>query len=316
MGAIGKTARGVKKAAHAGKSTVHATVSWPAALVAGPLLDVRLRRDASDSEIGSVHAAARRSMERANSARWVSAIFCIAIIALVIWHNGWALAPLIPLAWAILARRAAWWRGQPTLRRMLSPGAWVVMGLSLIPVTVFLFEALFEPLDGELHGWLTHGAGWAAVVVAFISALAVAERLKRPAQAVVIDVSDAQLIAGITGMTEAQYAKSVLPDKLTGKPTFVVGRYGDQLRAVLPVGLDRLLEDDAGIEQRLAARAPDWEIGVINLKARSLALVPVSDETTAQREARAASGGFTGTAINRESRVVVDSGIAWDSPAS
>lgn len=285
MGVIGKTARGVKSTVRAGKSGVRATVSWPMALVAGPLLDIRLRRDASDSEIGSVHAAARRSMERANSARWAAAIIYIAIIALVIWHNGWSFAPLIPLAWVILARRSAWWRGQPTLRRMLSPGAWVAMGLSLIPVTVFLFEALFEPLDGELHGWLTHGAGWAATVVAFISALAVADRLKRPEPAAEGRTADAEFMASLVGMTGAAL------DAAIERGEFAVGRSAEQLHAVYPLGFEGRMSRDA-IETALRERSAPWEVAALDYSERRLTLEPTAEGTRRKREALALSGGL------------------------
>lgn len=332
MGAIRKAASAVDKTARATQRTARGTTDWPFALLFGPFLDLRNRRSASEADLNVTHAGVRRRMEGATWARWISAVAsCVVLVLLAAFGahisaffgvmfdltlrpEAWLFAPLIPVAWAVLTRRAAWWKGQPTLSRMLSPGAWFVAALSLIPPTVIVYELLFEPFDSELRGWLVYGSAWLAVIVGFFSALSVAHTLKSPRQTVV-DGSDAQLIVGITGMSEAQYAKGILSDKVTGKPTFVVGREGDQLRAVLPVGLDKLLEDRAGIEQRLAVRAPDWEVGSINLTERSLALVPVSDETTMQREARAASGGFTGTAINRESRVVVDSGIAWDSPA-
>lgn len=285
MGAIGKTTRGVKSTVRAGKSAVHSTVSWPFALFFGPLYDIRLRRKSSEADLSPQHAAARRRMEGATGARWVSAIGYITAIALVIWHSEWLLAPLIPVAWVILARRSAWWRGQPTLRRMLSPGAWVTAGLSLIPVTVALLEMLFEPFDGELRGWLVHGSGWLAVVIALISALSVAERLKRPEPATEGRTTDAEFMASLVGMTGAAL------DAALERKEFAVGRSGEQLHAVYPLGVEAKLNRET-IEVALRERSASWQFAARDLDARRLTLEPVTAKTRAAREALALSAGL------------------------
>lgn len=304
MGAIEKTTRGVKRAARAGKSGVRATVSWPAALVAGPLYDLRLRRKPNEDDLSPLHASTRRSLEAATGARWASAIIYICIIALVIWHNGWLFAPLIPLAWAILARRSAWWRGQPTLRRMLSPGAWVAMGLSLIPTAVFLFEALFEPLDGGLHSWLTHGAGWTAVTVAFISALAVAERLKRPEPAAEGRTPDAEFMASLVGMTGTAL------DTAIERGEFAVGRSGTQLHAVYPLGFEGRMSREA-IETALRERSAPWEVAALDYSERRLTLEPTAEGTQRKREALVLSGGLVDDLLDEHDGGQPSVGLDW-----
>lgn len=289
MGAIGKTATAVKKTARVTQRATRGTVDWPMALLFGAVLDIRLRREASEAGLNPTHASIRRRLEGATWARWVSAVVVVTALFLTAWRSDWLLAPLIPLAWAILARRAAWWRGQPTLRRMLSPGAWVVMGLSLIPLTVVLFEALFEPLDSELRGWLTHGAGWAATLVAFISALAVAERLKRPVQAVA-DLSDAELVMEALDMSPTLFQKAVADGSMA------VGREGASIRAQLPPGSGKLLDDRDAIAARLAKRNFAWELGPTDPAGRVLALIPLSDEERDRREALDLSRGLFDTA--------------------
>lgn len=285
MGAIGKTATAVKKTARATHRATRGTVDWPMALLFGPLLDIRLRREASEAGLNPTHASIRRRLEGATWARWVSAMVVVTVLLLTAWGSDWLLAPLIPLAWAILARRAAWWRGQPTLRRMLSPGAWVTMGLSLIPVTVFLFEVLFEPLDGELQGWLTHGAGWAATAVAFISALAVAERLKRPEPAAEGRTPDAEFMASLVGMTGTAL------DTAIERGEFAVGRSGTQLHAVYPLGFEGRMSRDA-IETALRERSAPWEVAALDYTKRRLTLEPTAEGTRRKREALALSGGL------------------------
>lgn len=304
MGAIGKTARGVKSTVRAGKNTVRATVTWPFALLFGPFYDLRLRRKANEADLSPLHASTRRNLEGATGARWASAIIYIAILILLAVFGGWVavwvasffttaaaqpsewlFAPLIPVAWAVYVRRAAWWRGQPTLRRMLSPGAWVVTGLSLMPPTVFLFEALFEPLDGELRGWLVHGSGWLAVAIGFISALSVAERLKRPEQAAEGRTTDAEFMASLVGMTGSAL------DSAIERGEFAVGRAGEQLHAVYPLGCEAKLNREA-IEAALRERAASWQFAARDLDARRLTLEPVTAETLAARETLALSAGL------------------------
>lgn len=304
MGAMGTTTRGVKKAARAGKTTVHATVSWPFALLFGPLYDLRLRRKANEDDLSPLHASTRRSLEGATGARWTSAIICIAVLLLLAAFGGWVVAwvasfsgtataqpsvwlftPLIPVARAVYVRRAAWWKGRPTLRRMVSMGGWVVTGLSLIPVTVMLFEMLFEPFDPEVHGWLIHGSAWLAAGIGFISALNVAERLKKPEQSSNLDVKDSEFMASLVGMNRTAL------DAAVEKKAFDVGRSGDNLYAVYPLGVEAKFNRVA-IEAVLAERGAQWEIAALDYEERRLTLERPSDATKRKREALALSGGL------------------------
>lgn len=325
MGAIGKTARGVKSTVRAGKNTVRATVTWPFALLFGPFYDLRLRRKANEADLSPLHASTRRNLEGATGARWASAIIYIAILILLAVFGGWVavwaasffttaaaqpsewlFAPLIPVAWAVYVRRAAWWRGQPTLRRMLSPGAWVVTGLSLMPPTVFLFEALFEPLDGELRGWLVHGSGWLAVAIGFISALSVAERLKRPTGAVA-DLTDAELVMEALDMPPTQFQKALADGSMA------VGREGTSIRAKLPPGTGKLLEDRDAIAARLAKRKFEWEVGLPDPVERVFVLLPLSKEERARREALDISKGLFNTASTAGADApAIELNIDWD----
>jgi len=304
MGAIKETAIAAKETVRATHRTARGTTDWPFALFFGPLLDLRLRRAASETGLNPTHAAVRRRLEASTWARWLSTIIYISIIAVTIWLCGWSFAPLIPLAWAILARRAAWWRGQPTLRRMLSPGAWVVMGLSLIPVAVFFFGALFEPLDGEVRGWLTHGAGWAAASVAFISALAVAERLKRPEPAAEGRTPDAEFMASLVGMTGTAL------DAAIERGEFAVGRSGEQLHAVYPLGFEGRMSRDA-IETALRERSAPWEVAALDYSERRLTLEPTAEGTQRKREALALSGGLVDDLLDEHDGGQPSVGLDW-----
>lgn len=292
MGAIKETAAAVKKTARASHRTARGTTDWPFALLFGPLLDLRLRRSASETGLNPTHAAIRRRLEASTWARWLSVIVYVGAIALAILFSGWLLAPLIPLAWVILTRRRAWWKGQPTLRRMLSPGAWVTAGLSLIPPTAVLFELLFEPFPEDVRGWVVNGTGWAAAIIAFLSALAVSERLNSPATAT-LDPKDAEFMASLVGMNRATL------DAAIEKKAFDVGRSGDNIFAVYPLGVEAKL-NRAAIEAVLAERGAQWEIAALDHEERRLTLERPSDATKRKREALALSGGLVDDLLDED----------------
>lgn len=283
MGAIKETAVAVKKTGRATQRTARGTTDWPMALFFGPLLDIRLRRFASETGLNPTHAAIRRRLEASTWARWLSVIAYIAVIALVILFFGWLLAPLIPVAWVILTRRRAWWKGQPTLRQMLSPGAWVAAGLSLIPPTAALFELLFEPLPEDVRGWVMNGSGWLAATVAFLSALAVSERLNNPRQEP-FDKDVAGLMSSLVDMSEAAYNQHA-------GTAFKAARQGEQLYAVFPRGFESKLTR-AAIEEKLRERNSKLEIASLDLDERRLVLEPAAATTARKREALVVSNGL------------------------
>ena len=107
-------------------------------------------------------------------------------------------------------------------------------------------------------------------------------------------------------MPPAQFHKSV------DDGTLAVGREGKAIRAQLPPGTGKLLEDRDAITARLARRRFNWELGMADAAERLLVLNPISDEETTRREALDLSKGlFDKASTVGADTPVIDLNIDW-----
>lgn len=283
---------------------------WFGAALFGALLDFAPRRDTDELLSDAVNAKRLRTI-KASGWRWVSTLFWLGVIGLATFVSGGWLAPLIALGWLLLVNRIAWAKGYSTPRAALTrtdgdevlPAgrtAFLALGLSVLaPLTLMMHRLLLPPFPWL--AWLPLIFATVAILVATVGAVATGIRLIKEGAAKPADDADLKFIAGITKMTEAQFAKGGVQ----------VARVGVQLQAAFPVGMDGLLEDEPAIEKRLADRHAPWEIATINLENRWLILEPASLETVARRAAQDASGGLFGTAVQHSDDEVIDLGI-WN----
>ncbi|WP_433585374.1 hypothetical protein [Microbacterium hydrocarbonoxydans] len=284
---------------------------WFGAALFGVLLDFAPRREPDPAQSDSVNARRAKTIA-ASGWRWLSTLFWLGVIGLATVISGGWLAPLIPVGWLLLVNRIVWPRGSASPRAMFSRevdgevvpagrSGFLTVGLSVLPPLILMVQRLLPPPFPWL-AWLPLIFASVAVLTATFGAVLTALRLIKDSAARPVNDDDLKFIAGITKMTEAQFAKGGVQ----------VAREGEQLQAAFPVGMDSLLEDEAAIEKRLADRHAPWEVAMVNLEKRWLILEPASEETLARRAAQDASGGLFGQAVQHNTDdEVIDLGI-WN----
>lgn len=283
---------------------------WFGAAFFGVLLDFAPRREPDSALPDAVNAKRARTIT-ASGWRWLSTLFWLGVIGLATVISGGWLAPLIPVGWLLLVNRIVWPRGSASPRAMFSRevdgevvpagrSGFLTVGLSVLPPLILMAQRLLPPPFPWL-AWLPLIFASVAVLTATVGAILTALRLIKDSATKPTD-TDLKFIAGITGMTEAQFAKGSVQ----------VARVGEQLQAAFPVGMGGLLENQAAIEKRLADRHAPWQIAMVNLDKGWLILEPASDETLARRAAQDASGGLFGQAVQHNTDdEVIDLGI-WN----
>ncbi|WP_447947963.1 hypothetical protein [Microbacterium maritypicum] len=284
---------------------------WFGAALFGVLLDFAPRRE-PDSALSDAVNRKRTTTIAASGWRWLSTLFWLGLIGLATFVSGGWLAPLIAVGWLLLVNRIVWPRGWASPRAMFwrtedgeaapsGRSAFLALGLSVLAPITLMAQRLLPPPFPWL-AWLPLIFALIAVLAATVGAVLTAVRLIKESAALPVNDSDEKFIAGITGMTETQFAKGSIQ----------VARVGDQLQAAFPVGMDGLLENEAAIEKRLADRKAPWEIATVNLKERWLILEPATPETLARRQAQDASGGLFGQTVQHNTDdEVIDLGI-WN----
>ena len=247
-----------------------------------------LRPHPEPEELTSDYArAAYQRRALASPGRWVSLVLTIAIAVTMVLGKP-VLAPLLILvAWPLLTARLTWRRGANAgLREMASSTrlGWWALSFSLAAVWASLVGVLFPaPFWAAVATVCAAVAGLLALADAPLTAKAL-----RAAQAPEpFDETDYRLVAGVMKMTPTAYERG-LADGAFSVQRDALGR----IVAQIPPGSDGLLETPSELEERVRVKAPDWMVGYADPATDVLILEPVDDETRAQRDAVARSGGL------------------------
>ncbi|GAA2570622.1 hypothetical protein [Microbacterium binotii] len=244
---------------------------------------------------------AYESRVSASWSRWVGLVLTLLILGLAATTNP-RLAPLAVICWLLLVNRLVWREGaNPSPHQALAHShlVWWTLSFSLVAVFASLADLVFP------------GPWWAgtATVTAVVSLLLALGGAFPTAKAVIaaqapapFDDTDYRLVAGVMKMTPTAYERSIADGSFTVQRD-ALGR----IVAQIPPGSDAPLENIAELEERVRVKAPDWMVGYADPVSDTLILEPVDDDTRAQRDARARSGGLFAEHIGGlDDREVID----------
>lgn len=231
---------------------------------------------------------ARRAWESRVSAswsRWVGLVLTVSILGWTAVTNT-LLAPLAVICWLLLVNRLVWQEGAaPSPRAALAHSrlAWWTLSLSLAATFAALADLVFPA-----PWWM--GTATVTAVIALLLALGDAFPTAKAVIAAQVpeapDMTPYSIIQGIFGIPDSTLAKFMEQGALEARFE------GGLLVAKIPVGPDALLEDRARLDERVALKARDWQVASVDAATDVLTLEPVDDDTRAQRDARARSGGL------------------------
>lgn len=229
---------------------------------------------------------AYESRASASWSRWVGLALTVLILGLTATLNP-LLAPLAVICWLLLVNRLVWRVGaNPSPHQALAHShlVWWTLSLALTAVFASLADLVFPA-----PWW----AGTATVTAVLAMLLALGGALPT-AKAVIasqapapFDDTDYRLVAGVMKMTPTAYERSIADGSFTVQRDVLW-----RIVAQIPPGSDALLETPSELEERVRVKAPAWMVGYADPVSDTLILEPVDDDTRAQRDARARSGGL------------------------
>lgn len=234
---------------------------------------------------------AQRAHDRrvmASFGRWLSLVQTVGILVFIAFGSrGLLAAPALILAWLFIVNRFVWANGgTPSPRAALAQShlVWWTLSLALAATWAALAALIFPaPFWGAVSGTATALATVLALGGAYPTARAVL-RAQEPAP---FDDTLYRLVAGVMRMTPTAMERGLADGSFTVERDAL-----GQIVARIPPGSDALLEDIAALSERIRVKAPAWMLAHANPVDDVLVLEPVDDETSAQRDAVARSGGL------------------------
>lgn len=251
---------------------------------------------------------ARRTRKVAASwFRWPSVAVVAVLIGFIVWGQP-ALAPLLAFVWVTLTNRLVWSNGaRPMMWKApeVSRLGFSALALAVAAPLVFTATALLGVTEvGVIIGRI---AGAAAALFVLIDAPLTAREIRRMQAPATAETGDLEFVLGLLGMNKSDYKQGITDG------SFRVWTEGTLMKAQLPPGTEKLIENRRAIEKTLATRHLSWEVALVDIASRLLVLEPLTEETAAKRAASEATGGLFETAFAASEGVEVeDLGIVWD----
>lgn len=260
-----------------------------------------------DDAVSDWDKARRTRKVAASWFRWLSLATVAGLVGKVVWDKP-ALAVLLIFVWVALTNRLVWSNGArpmtwkaPEFTRL----GFLALALALAAPLAYTATALLGVPDVGLVIGRIAAAGAALFVL--IDAPLTAREIRRLQVPAAQETGDLEFILGLLGMNKSDYKQGITDG------SFRVWTEGPLMKAQLPPGTEKLIENRQAIEKTLATRHLPWEVALINIAERLLVLEPLTEETAAKRAASEASGGLFETAFTASEGVEVeDLGIVWD----
>lgn len=253
------------------------------AAIFGVLLDFRPLPDEPVDEY------AKRSWRRtvtASGFRWVAVFWVSAVIVWQVFASHGALAPLLVITWLTVMNRLVVSTGhEPSPKEAVE---YTRLGFFMLAVALLatLLSAVNRLLPLPVFPTVATWAAAVAAVVALADAWLTARAMRASQVPEAPDMTPYSIIQRIFGITDVALAKYIEYGALEARIE------GGVLTAKIPVGPDAQLEKRSDLDARVALKAAEWQVAFADAATDVLVLEPVDDDTRAQREARARSGGL------------------------
>lgn len=245
---------------------------------------------------------------QASAGRWVSLVVTALIALGLAFGTHGALAMLVVVVvWLPLVNRLVWQNGNnpsPAAAVAATRLGFLMLASASLATLAWVLSLLFPwPFFSTVAMVATSVATLLALADALLTARGVIAAQVPPAPDME-PFGDIQAIFGISDLALSKYIEN-------GSLEASIDAVG-RLNARIPVGPDALLEDRKALDERVAAKRPQWMVAFADPANDELILEPVDDETRARRDAVSRSGGLfaeqLGTGL--DDLEVIDLGIA------